>query len=101
MEITDIRIRKVVGGGNLMAYVTVTFNECFMVHNIRIVNGRKGFFIIMPSRKTSLGEHKDIVHPLNAEFRDVLQKKILGKYYLCDEPDDVIYFRETGQKDAG
>jgi stage V sporulation protein G len=80
MEITDIRVRKVVGEGKLKAYVTVTFDDCFVVHNVKIIEGKTGVFIAMPSRKTRSGEYKDVAHPIHPEFRAALQKKILDRY---------------------
>ena len=69
MEITDIRIRKVNADGKLKAYVTVTFDESFVVHNVKIIEGDSGVFIAMPSRKTKNGVYKDVAHPINTEFR--------------------------------
>jgi len=86
MEITDIRVRKVIGGGKPKAYVTVTFDDCFVVHNIKIIEGKTGIFIAMPSRKTRAGEYKDVAHPINPDFRAELQRRILEKY----ESGDVI-----------
>ncbi|RKX79194.1 MAG: transcriptional regulator [Spirochaetes bacterium] len=80
MDITDIRIRKVEADGKLKAYVTVTFDDCFVVHNVKIIEGKNGKFIAMPSRKTKSGEHKDVAHPINSEFRQLLQSKILEEY---------------------
>jgi stage V sporulation protein G len=80
MEITDVRIRKVAAEGKLKAYVTVTFDACFVVHNIKIIEGKTGMFIAMPSRKTRTGEYKDIVHPISPDFRTVLQEKILKAF---------------------
>jgi stage V sporulation protein G len=80
MEITDIRVRKVTGEGKLKAYVTVTFDECFVVHNVKIIEGKTGVFIAMPSRKTRAGDYKDVAHPIHPEFRAEMQKKILDKY---------------------
>jgi stage V sporulation protein G len=80
MKITDIRIRKVSGEGKLKAYVTVTFEDCFVVHNVKVIEGKNGVFVAMPSRKTSSGEYKDVAHPINPEFRAELQKEILDKY---------------------
>ena len=88
MDITDIRVRKMVGEGKLKAYVTVTFDDCFVVHNVKIIEGKSGVFIAMPSRKTRAGEYKDVVHPINPEFRAELQKKILDKYDMGSGPDD-------------
>lgn len=80
MEITDIRIRKVNANGKLMAYVTVTFDDCFVVHNVKVIEGEDGLFIAMPSRKTKSGEYKDVAHPINTQFRSKLQDQILSEY---------------------
>lgn len=80
MDITDIRIRKVVSEGKLKAYVTVTFDECFVVHNVKVIEGKNGVFIAMPSRKTKTGEYKDVAHPINSDFRTQLQDSILETY---------------------
>ena len=80
MEITEVRIRKVAAEGKLKAYVTVTFDDCFVVHNIKIIDGKTGMFIAMPSRKTRTGEYKDIVHPISSDFRTLLQEKILKAF---------------------
>jgi stage V sporulation protein G len=88
MEITDIRIRKVTSEGKLKAYVTVTFDDCFVVHNVKIIEGKSGVFIAMPSRKTRAGEYKDVAHPIHPEFRSSLQKKILDVYDSGNGQDD-------------
>ncbi len=80
MVITELRIRKVTAEGKLKAYVTVTFDDCFVVHNVKIIEGKTGLFIAMPSRKTSNGEYKDVAHPISPEFRNDLQEKILAEY---------------------
>ena len=80
MDITDIRIRKVTADGKLKAYVTVTFDDCFVVHNVKVIEGKNGAFIAMPSRKTKTGEYKDVAHPINSEFRNRLQDRILDAY---------------------
>ena len=80
MEITDIRIRTVESEGKLKAYVTVTFDGCFVVHNVKVIEGRSGVFIAMPSRRTKNGEYKDVAHPINTEFRAELQRRILDAY---------------------
>jgi len=88
MEITDIRIRKVAGEGKLKAYVTVTFDDCFVVHNVKIIEGKSGIFIAMPSRKTRAGEYKDVAHPIHPDFRSALQNKILDVYDSGNVKDD-------------
>ena len=80
MDITDIRIRKVEAEGKLRAYVTVTFDDCFVIHNVKIIEGKNGRFIAMPSRKTKTGEYKDVAHPINSDFRQSLQDRILEAY---------------------
>ena len=80
MELTDVRIRKVTGEGNLKAYVTVTFDDCFVLHNVKIIEGKQGFFIAMPSRRVGTGEFRDIAHPINLDFRRKMQDKILEEY---------------------
>ena len=88
MNITDIRIRKVSGEGKLKAYVTVTFDSAFVVHNVKVIQGENGFFIAMPSRRTKSGEYKDVAHPINTEFRAVLQDKILDEYANAGDTAD-------------
>ena len=80
MQITELRIRKVEDEGKLRAYVTVTFDNCFVVHNVKIIEGQNGLFIAMPSRKTANGEYKDVAHPISPDFRSELQNKILEEY---------------------
>jgi stage V sporulation protein G len=80
MQLTDIRIRKTTGEGKLKAYVSVTFDDCFVVHNVKIIEGASGTFVAMPSRKGKNGEYKDIAHPINPDFRGELQRKILDNY---------------------
>lgn len=87
MEITDIRIRRVTSEGKLKAYVTVTFDECFVIHNVKIIEGKTGIFIAMPSRKTKTGEYKDIAHPISPEFRARLQKSIEEAYERGDNSE--------------
>lgn len=87
MDITDIRIRRVSADGKLRAYVTVTFEDCFVVHNVKVIEGKNGAFIAMPSRKTKTGEYKDVAHPINSEFRGLLQKRILEEYEKSLEDD--------------
>ncbi len=80
MEITDVRVRKVAKDGKMKAVVSITFDNEFVVHDIKIIEGEKGLFIAMPSRKALDGEFRDIAHPINSETREKLQKAILNKY---------------------
>ncbi|MCX7775288.1 MAG: septation regulator SpoVG [Rectinemataceae bacterium] len=90
MEVTDIRIRKVSAEGKLKAYVTVTFDDCFVVHNVKVIEGKSGMFIAMPSRRTKTGEYKDIAHPICPEFRAKLQEKILAAYEAGGASDESV-----------
>ena len=82
MEISDVRIRLVNKGDNkLKAVASITIDECFVVHDIKIIDSAEGAFIEMPSRKTNDGDYKDIAHPLNTATRDNLKKAILTAYY--------------------
>ena len=80
MTITDIRIKKVSTEGKMKAVVSVTFDDAFVVHDIKIIEGQDKLFTAMPSRKTPEGEYKDIAHPINSETRDKIQTLILEKY---------------------
>ena len=80
MQITDVRIRKVEKEGKMKAVVSITIDEEFVVHDIKIIEGEKGLFIAMPSRKAADGEYRDIAHPINSNTRDRIQKLILEKY---------------------
>lgn len=77
MQITDVRIRKVEKEGKMKAVVSITIDEEFVVHDIKIIEGEKGLFIAMPSRKAADGEYRDIAHPINSDTRDRIQKLIL------------------------
>lgn len=80
MEITDVRVRKITKEGKMKAVVSVTFDNEFVVHDIKVIEGEKGLFIAMPSRKALDGEFRDIAHPINSTTRDRIQKSILEKY---------------------
>ena len=80
MNITDIRIRRIEKEGKMKAVVSVTFDDEFVVHDIKIIDGDKGLFIAMPSRKATDGEYKDIAHPIKSSTREEMQRLILDKY---------------------
>ncbi len=88
MDITDICIRKVHFEGKLKAYVTITFDDSFVIHNIKVIKGEDGLFIAMPSRKTKNGEFKDVAHPINTGFRTKLQDAILDEYAKMDDAEE-------------
>ena len=80
MQITDVRIRRVEKEGKMKAVVSITIDEEFVVHDIKIIEGEKGLFIAMPSRKAADGEYRDMAHPINSGTRERIQKLILEKY---------------------
>ena len=80
MQITDVRIRKVEKDGKMKAVVSITIDEEFVVHDIKVIEGDKGLFIAMPSRKAADGEYRDIAHPINSDTRERIQTLILQKY---------------------
>ena len=80
MNITDVRVRKVTEEGKMKAIVSVTFDDCFVVHDIKIIEGQEGLFIAMPSRKMPDGEFKDIAHPINSETRNLVAEAVFKAY---------------------
>ncbi len=80
MQITDVRIRKISKEGKMKAVVSITLEEEFVVHDIKVIEGEKGLFIAMPSRRAADGEYRDIAHPINSNTREMIQKTILEKY---------------------
>ena len=80
MQITDVRVRKIENEGKMKAIVSITIDNEFVVHDIKVIEGEKGLFIAMPSRKAADGEYRDIAHPINSGTRDMIQSIILNKY---------------------
>ncbi|QSX07360.1 septation regulator SpoVG [Sedimentibacter sp. zth1] len=80
MQITDVRVRKINTEGKMKAIVSVTFDDCFVVHDIKIIEGENGPFIAMPSRKMPDGEFKDIAHPINIETRSMVSEAVFKAY---------------------
>ena len=80
MNITDVRVRKVSKEGKMKAVVAITIDDEFVVHDIKVIDGEKGLFIAMPSRKAADGEYRDIAHPINSDTRERIQKIILKKF---------------------
>ncbi len=80
MDITDVRVRKVSKEGKMRAVVSITIDNEFVVHDIKVIEGEKGLFIAMPSRKAGDGEYRDIAHPINSDTRERIQKIILERF---------------------
>ena len=92
MQITDVRVRRVAKEGKLKAVVSITIDDEFVVHDIKVIEGEKGLFIAMPSKKAMNGEYRDIAHPINSETREKIQSTILGRYEeaLEKEPEEEV-----------
>ena len=91
MSITDVRVRKIAKESKMRAIVSITIDDVFVVHDIKVIEGEKGLFIAMPSKKASDGEYRDIAHPINSETREKIQRIILEAYEKAkDEPDEII-----------
>lgn len=89
MQITDVRVRKITKEGKMKAIVSITIDEEFVVHDIKVIEGEKGLFIAMPSKKAVDGEYRDIAHPINSSTRDSIQNIILDAYdKALLEPDE-------------
>ena len=84
MQITDVRLRKVNSENRMKAVASVTFDNEFVIHDIKVIDSQSGLFIAMPSKKTPNGDYRDIAHPINAETREKITKAILDRY---NEPD--------------
>ncbi len=80
MRITDVRVRKITKEGKMKAIVSITIDDEFVVHDIKVIEGEKGLFIAMPSKKAADGEYRDIAHPINQSTRESMQSMILERY---------------------
>lgn len=91
MNITDVRVRKIAKEGKMKAVVSITLENEFVVHDIKVIEGEKGLFIAMPSKKSANGEYRDIAHPINSGTRELIQKTILEAYQKALlEPDEAL-----------
>ena len=88
MNITDIRIRKIEKEGKMKAVASITLDDEFVIHDIKVIDGEKGLFIAMPSRKATDGEYKDIAHPIKSSTRQLIQDSILNKYHQEIESEE-------------
>ena len=87
MKVTDVRLRKIQTDGRMKALVSITLDESFVVHDLRVIEGNTGLFVAMPSKRTPDGEFRDIAHPINSEMRQEIQDAVMKVY---EETDEVI-----------
>lgn len=80
MQVTDVRVRKIAKDGKMKAVVSITMDDEFVIHDIKVIEGEKGLFVAMPSKKSSDGEYRDIAHPINAQTRARVEQAILEHY---------------------
>ena len=98
MPITDIKIRKFFDEGPMKAIVSVTFDDCLAVHDIKVIYARERYFIVMPSRKNPDGSYRDIVHPINADFRAEIERSVIDAYHVqlvAAEHDEILQDAES------
>lgn len=88
MEVTDVRLRKVQTDGRMRAIASITLNDAFVVHDIRVIEGNAGLFVAMPSKRTPDGEFRDIAHPINSDMRTKIQEAILQAYATQDDVNE-------------
>ncbi len=91
MEITDVRVRRIAKEGKMKAVASITIDNEFVVHDIKVIEGEKGLFIAMPSKKSADGEYRDIAHPINSETRSRLEQIILQRYEQDSDAEIVDY----------
>ncbi|MCD8895641.1 septation regulator SpoVG [Mammaliicoccus sciuri] len=87
MKVTDVRLRKIQTDGRMKALVSITLDDAFVIHDLRVIEGNSGLFVAMPSKRTPDGEFRDIAHPINSEMRQEIQEAVMKVY---DETDEVI-----------
>ncbi len=88
MEITDVRVRKINEEGRMKAIVSITFDDQFVIHDVRVIEGNNGLFVAMPSKKTPSGEFKDIAHPINTEARNYIEEAVIEAYQVELEQEE-------------
>lgn len=88
MEVTDVRLRRVDTEGRMKAIASITFNEAFVVHDIRVIDGNEGLFVAMPSKRTPDGEFRDVAHPINSVMRLKIQDAVLAAYHPTVEKEE-------------
>lgn len=90
MEITDIRIKKIANDGKMKAVASVTFDNAFAVHDVKVIDGPEKLFVAMPSRRTPDGEYRDIAHPINSDMRSLIENKVLSAYDAIEDENTAV-----------
>ncbi|KIL52510.1 septation regulator SpoVG [Jeotgalibacillus soli] len=96
MEVTDVRVRRVSTDGRMRAIASITLDNEFVVHDIRVIDGNNGLFVAMPSKRTPDGEFRDIAHPINSGTREMIQESVLEEYMRVGELEEINELEEAG-----
>ncbi|WP_054709739.1 septation regulator SpoVG [Shouchella patagoniensis] len=96
MEITDVRLRRVNTEGRMRAIASITMDQEFVVHDIRVIDGNNGLFVAMPSKRTPDGEFRDIAHPISSKTREKIQVAVIKEYDRVGEYEDADKYEEAG-----
>jgi len=96
MEVTDVRLRRVSTDGRMRAIASITLDNEFVIHDIRVIDGNNGLFVAMPSKRTPDGEFRDIAHPINSNTREMIQVAVLSEYDRVGEAEEARELEEAG-----
>jgi len=97
MQVTDVRLRRVTSEGKMRAIASITFDDEFVVHDVRIIDGNNGLFVAMPSKRTADGEFRDIAHPINSKTREKIQDAVIQEYEAREEQEsDYVEYQGVG-----
>ncbi|MGE4572750.1 MAG: septation regulator SpoVG [Candidatus Izemoplasmatales bacterium] len=88
MKITEVRAKRIKGNNRLKGIAAITIDECFVIHELRIIDGKNGLFVAMPSRRMPNGEYKDVAHPINTDTRSMIEKEVLDTFQALPETED-------------
>ncbi|MGZ0075938.1 septation regulator SpoVG [Staphylococcus aureus] len=97
MKVTDVRLRKIQTDGRMKALVSITLDEAFVIHDLRVIEGNSGLFVAMPNKRTPDGEFRDIAHPINSDMRQEIQDAVMKVY---DETDEVVPDKNATSEDS-
>lgn len=85
MKVTNVRVKKIENKNRLKAVATITFDDCFVVHELRLIEGKNGLFVAMPSKRNALGEFRDLCHPITKELRQHVEEVVISAYHEASE----------------
>jgi stage V sporulation protein G len=95
VKITEVRAKRIKGNNRLKGIAAITIDECFVIHELRIIDGKNGLFVAMPSRRMPNGEYKDVAHPINTETRSMIEQEVLKTFETLPETEEEVEFDDT------